>query len=209
ATNFPNNSAARIEQVDGKDDLILTGLDKLDEPDSLIALRKEVQRRLPRAELPEILLEIATRTGFSNEFTHISERDSRASELVTSICAVLVAQACNTGTGPLERNDVPALRRSRLSWVNQNYIRNETLTAANACPVSAQNRIPLVHHYNLVSNQFTGLNGIVVPGTLRDSLALLAVVLEQQTELNPTEIMTDTGAYADFPLRQPWLFCPL
>jgi Tn3 transposase DDE domain len=129
ATNFPNNSAARIEQVDGKDDLILTGLDKLDEPDSLIALRKEVQRRLPRAELPEILLEIAARTGFSNEFTHISERDSRASELVTSICAVLVAQACNTGTGPLERNDVPALRRSRLSWVNQNYIRNETLTA--------------------------------------------------------------------------------
>ena len=133
--------------MDGKDDLILTGLDKLDEPDSLIALRKEVQRRLPRAELPEILLEIAARTGFSNEFTHISERDSRASELVTSICAVLVAQACNTGTGPLERNDVPALRRSRLSWVNQNYIRNETLTAANACLVSAQNRIPLVHHW--------------------------------------------------------------
>jgi Tn3 transposase DDE domain len=90
---------------------------------------------------------IAARTGFSNEFTHISERDSRASELVTSICAVLVAQACNTGTGPLERNDVPALRRSRLSWVNQNYIRNETLTAANACLVSAQNRIPLVHHW--------------------------------------------------------------
>jgi hypothetical protein len=51
--------------VDAKDDLILTGLDKLDEPDSLIALRKEVQRRLPRAELPEILLEIAARTGFS------------------------------------------------------------------------------------------------------------------------------------------------
>jgi TnpA family transposase len=36
-----------------------------------------------------------------------------------------------------------------------------------------------------------------VPGTLRDSLVLLAVVLEQPTELNPTEIMTDTGAYTD------------
>jgi len=35
AANFPNNTAARIEQVDGKDDLILTGLDKLDEPESL------------------------------------------------------------------------------------------------------------------------------------------------------------------------------
>jgi TnpA family transposase len=243
AANFPNNSAARIEQVDGKDDLILTGLDKLDEPESLIALRKEVQRRLPRADLPEILLEIAARTSFTNEFTHISERNSRAADLVTSICAVLVAQACNTGTGPLERNDIPSLRRSRLSWVNQNYIRNETLTAANACLVAAQNRIPLVHswgggevasadglrfvvpvrtvhagpnpkyfgmgrgvtYYNLVSNQFTGLNGIVVPGTLRDSLVLLAVVLEQQTELNPTEIMTDTGAYADVVFGLFWL----
>ena len=36
-----------------------------------------------------------------------------------------------------------------------------------------------------------------MPGTLRDSLVLLAVVLEQQTELQPTQIMTDTGAYSD------------
>lgn len=36
-----------------------------------------------------------------------------------------------------------------------------------------------------------------MPGTLRDSLILLAVVLEQQTELHPTQIMTDTGAYSD------------
>src|SRR5712692_2976719 len=54
-----------------------------------------------------------------------------------------------------------------------------------------------VTYYNLVSNQFTGLNGITVPGTLRDSLVLLSVVLEQQTELQPTEIMSDTGAYTD------------
>jgi len=32
---------------------------------------------------------------------------------------------------------------------------------------------------------------------LRDSLILLAVVLEQQTDLQPTQIMTDTGAYSD------------
>jgi TnpA family transposase len=55
-----------------------------------------------------------------------------------------------------------------------------------------------VTYYNLVSDQFTGLNAIVIPGTLRDSLYLLSVVLEQQTELHPTEIMTDTGAYTDW-----------
>src|ERR1022692_1135905 len=49
----------------------------------------------------------------------------------------------------------------------------------------------------VVSNQFTGLHGITVPGTLRDCLVLLAVVLAQQTELQPTQIMTDTDAYSD------------
>jgi TnpA family transposase len=62
-----------------------------------------------------------------------------------------------------------------------------------------------VTYYNLVSDQFTGLNAIVVPGTLRDSLVLLAVVLEQPTELNPIEIMTDTGAYTDVVFGLFWL----
>jgi TnpA family transposase len=52
-------------------------------------------------------------------------------------------------------------------------------------------------YYNLMSDQFTGLKGIVIPDTLRDSLYLLALVLEQETDLTPVEIMTDTGAYTD------------
>ena len=36
-----------------------------------------------------------------------------------------------------------------------------------------------------------------MPGTLRDSLTLLSVLLEQETALKPTEVMTDTGAYTD------------
>jgi TnpA family transposase len=51
--------------------------------------------------------------------------------------------------------------------------------------------------YNLLSDMYAGLNGIVAPGTLRDSLILLAVVLNQDTDLQPTTIMTDTGAYSD------------
>lgn len=51
--------------------------------------------------------------------------------------------------------------------------------------------------YNLVSDRFSGLNAITVPGTMRDSLYLLAVVLEQETELNLGEIMTDTAGYTD------------
>jgi TnpA family transposase len=62
-----------------------------------------------------------------------------------------------------------------------------------------------VTYYNLVSDKFTGLNAIVVPGTLHDSLVLLSVVLEQPTELQPTEIMTDTGAYTDVIFGLFWL----
>ena len=243
ATNLSSNPLARVEKVDGKDELVLTSPDKLEEPPSLVWLRNEIAARLPRVDLPEILLEIAARTDFTAKFTHISERDSRAGDLAVSICAVLLAEACNIGMEPLVRNDVPALRRSRLSWVSQNFVRNETITEANASLVAAQNNIPLVHawgggevasadglrfvvpvrtihagpnpkyfgyergvtYYNLVSDQFTGLNAIVVPGTLRDSLVLLAVVLEQPTELNPIEIMTDTGAYTDVVFGLFWL----
>ena len=155
--------------------------------------------------------------------------------MTLSLCAVLLAEACNIGIEPLVRPDIPALHRTRLDWINQNYIRHETLTEGNALLVAAQNGIPLVHswgggdvasadgmrfvvpvrtvhaspnpkyfgrhrgvtYYNLMSDQGTGLNAMIVPGTLRDSLVLLSVLLEQQTELQPTQIMTDTGAYTD------------
>ena len=57
--------------------------------------------------------------------------------------AVLLAEACNIGLEPVVRSDHPALTRARLSWVQQNYIRAETLTRANACLVDAQSTIDL------------------------------------------------------------------
>ena len=57
----------------------------------------------------------------------------------------------------------------------------------------------------LSSDQFTGLNGIVVPGTLRDSMYLLEVVLGQQTSLRPMEIMTDTAGVSDIVFALFWL----
>ncbi len=235
AARLPDNPAVRFEKVGDKQELVLSPLDKMDEPASLIALRAKVTGMLPRVDLPELILEIAARTRFTDAFTHISERTARASDLHVSICAVLMGEACNTGPEPLIRGDVPALKRDRLSWVDQNYLRDDTITAANTLLVAAQSRSALtsvwgggevasadgmrfvvpvrsVHSgpnpkyfgvgrgvtwYNLISNQFSGLNDITVPGTLRDSLVLLAVVLEQQTDLQPTQIMTDTGAYSD------------
>ena len=46
-----------------------------------------------------------------------------------------------------------------------------------------------ITYYNFTSDQYTGFHGIVVPGTLRDSIYILEGLLEQKTSLNPTEIM--------------------
>jgi TnpA family transposase len=232
---LPANPDVRFEKVKGKEELILTPLDAMDEAPSLIQLRKVVAERLPRVELAELVLEVALRTGFTQAFTHLTDRSARTADFALSLCAALLAEACNTGPEPFIRHDTPALRRDRIAWVKQNYLRDETISAGNATLVAAQNRIALAHAwgggeiasadgmrfvvpirtvhagpnpkyfgplrgmtwYNLLSDQFTGLNAIPVPGTLRDSLVLLAVVLEQQTELKPTRIMTDTGAYSD------------
>jgi TnpA family transposase len=147
AANLPMNAAVRIEQVEGRDTLTVTGLDKLEEPVSLIKLREQVLARLPRVDLPEVLLEIHARTGFAHEFTHISEGAARVVDLPMSLCAVLLAEACNIGLEPVAHAATPALTRGRLSWIQQNYIRAETLTRANASLVDAQSFIPLAQYW--------------------------------------------------------------
>lgn len=235
AERVPANPAVRILRGTAGADLAIEPLDKVEEPMSLVSLRGAVDARIPRLDLPELVLEVHARTGFADAFTHASEGAARAVDVATSICAVLVAEATNTGFEPLVRPDNPALRRSRLSWVKQNFFRAGTLAGSNAVLVGAQNVIELariwgggevasadglrfvvpvrtihagpnpryfgqnrgVTWYNLASDQFTGLNAVTVPGTLRDSLNLLALVLEQETDLSPIEIMTDTAGYTD------------
>ena len=242
-TNLPTNAAVRLETVEGREHIVLTGLDKLVETPSLLTLRQQVNGLLPSIDLPELLLEVHNQTGFADAFTHISEGNARVEDLALSICAVLIAEACNIGLGPLTRQDIPALTRSRLSWVQQNYLRAETLIRANARLVDAQTRIPLaqswgggevasadglrfvvplrtlnagpnskyfgvgrgVTYYNFTSDQFTGFHNIVIPGTLRDSLFILEGLLEHQTCLQPTEIMSDTAGYSEVVFGLFWL----
>jgi TnpA family transposase len=243
AAHLPSNPHLRFERRRGREELVLTGLDRLPEPESLGRLRAMVGERLPEVDLPDVLLEIAARTGFHDAFTHLGERDAKVDGFTTSLCAVLVAEACNIGLEPLLQPEDPALRRARLSWVAQNFVRDETIAAANARLVAAQNMLPIarlwgdgeiasadgvrfvvpsraVHagpnpryfgigrgitYYNLMSDQFTGLNAVVVPGTLKDSLVILGLLLGQETELEPAEIMADTGAYTDCIFGLFWL----
>lgn len=243
SARFADNDAVRVEYKDDKATLTITNLDKLEESAGLIELRKQTAALLPQVDLAELLLEIQAKTGFADEFTHVSEAEARTDDLSTSVCAVLLSEACNIGLRAVEHRDPPALTRGRLNWVQQNYIRAETLTRANARLVDYQATLPLAQqwgggdvasadglrfvtpvrtlnagpnrkyfgsdqgltYYNFTSNQYTGFHGIAVPGTLRDSIYILEGLLEQQTSLNPTEIMTDTAGASDMVFGLFWL----
>lgn len=58
---------------------------------------------------------------------------------------------------------------------------------------------------NFTSDQFTGFHGIVIPGAAREALYILDGLLEQQSSLIPTELMTDTAGYTDVVFGLFWL----
>jgi TnpA family transposase len=243
AANFSENTAITIDNSGKKTALTIANLDKLESSPALIQLKEQVTALLPKIDLTELILEIDTHTGFLSEFNHVSEANSRADDLNISICAVLIAEACNIGLEPLIKNHIPALTTNRLNWVKQNYFRAETLTNANAKLVNYHSTLSLakkwgggevasadgmrlvvpvrtIHAgansaffgllkgltwYNFISDQYTGFHAIAIPGTLRDSIFVLEGLLEQQTNLNPTEIMTDTAGASDMIFGLFWL----
>jgi hypothetical protein len=62
-------------------------------------LERRLDERLPEIDLSELLLEVNAATGFCEDMSPLSEGQSilEKKDLAMSICAVLVAQACNIG----------------------------------------------------------------------------------------------------------------
>jgi Tn3 transposase DDE domain len=110
---------------DGK--IHLTGVKAIEEPPSLVDLREVV------SWAPEL----------AEAFTPVSGGRSRLDDLPTSVAACLAAHAMNIGYRPVAKKGVPALERARLSHVFRNYVRPETLAAANAPLVARQAGLPL------------------------------------------------------------------
>ncbi|TXI95280.1 MAG: Tn3 family transposase [Burkholderiaceae bacterium] len=241
---LPKNDAVEIvKDSKNNDRLKLSRLEKIDEPESLKTLKNKVDQLLPTIDFPELLLEVDRMTGFTEDCTHISDMGSRVSEIEVSLCAVFMADSCNIGLEPIINEDIPHLTRNRLSWVQQNCIRAETITKANARLVDYHSTLPLalkmgtgniasadglrftcavrtinsgpnrkyfgskrgLTYYNFSSDQGAGFHGIVITGTMRDSLYLLDGMQDQQTSLDPREIMTDTAGASKIIFALFWL----
>jgi hypothetical protein len=123
--------------------LHLKALQAEEDPPSLVYLRGITHRMMPRVDLPEVLLEVFSWTGADQAFTSITGGEARISDLNVSISALLVAEACNIAWRPVIKPSVAALTRDRLAHVNANYLRLDTIRAANAALIEAQGDIGL------------------------------------------------------------------
>jgi len=149
--------------VRARDRVHVAHLDRLSEPASTSDLRTHTHALLPEVELPELLLEVHAWTGFLDEFTHASGAAIRIQDLALIVCAVLVAQACNIGYRPVARRDDPALTAARLEWVVANFVRPETLVAANNRLIAYHQTIDLTRRWG--SGEIASADGLrfVVP----------------------------------------------
>jgi Tn3 transposase DDE domain len=141
-------AAAVTEQaeiaVDGDGRLHAAKLDAIPDPPSLTDLRARLEAMLPRVDLPELILEVASwQPGFLDAFTAASGGNTRLSELNITVTAALCAHALNIGFTPLLDEASAALTRARVSHVDQNYLRPDTYSTANRVLIDAQAGIEL------------------------------------------------------------------
>ncbi|MFF9870137.1 Tn3 family transposase [Streptomyces sp. NPDC013953] len=134
-------------QPNGRLKLNVDRLGALGETKSLTWLRKTTAAMLPKIDLPDLLFEVDSWTGFLDAFVHLGDGRTRMEDVKTSLVALLVAEACNIGLTPVTDPNDEALTRARLVHVDQYYLRADTVAAANALLIEAQRRVPIVTHW--------------------------------------------------------------
>jgi hypothetical protein len=149
---LPKNEFVRIENGE----LTLSPLDKEEEEiRKEHPLAKRIGPLLPPIQLGQLLAEVDSWTGFSDQLTHAGGATSRIPDLATHLYATLLTQGCNmTLSGMADLSD---LSYDQLLWCTNWYVREETLQAATDVLVNFQYQQPLSKHWG--SGRFSSSDG--------------------------------------------------
>ena len=135
---FACDDFATIE--DGK--LKLKRDDKIIVPPAVTTLQKVINARLPLVRIEQLLMEVDRLTGFSRHFTPVQGHQARPPHFYKTLMAALISQATNLGVVAM-RASVQGLSVDMLRHVLQDFVREDTLTAANAEIVNRHHALPL------------------------------------------------------------------
>ena len=111
-------AASTDVRLDEAGKIHLTGVKAIEEPPSLVDLRKRTTAMLPLVDLPEVILEVMSWVPeLAAAFTTVSGGGSRLEDLPVSIAACLAAHSMNVGYRPIAKRGracpgtVPAVAR--------------------------------------------------------------------------------------------------
>jgi TnpA family transposase len=140
-TILADPGAEGLARLGADGELIVSPLPAEQVPAEADTLAEATSARLPRVQLPALLIEVDQLTGFSEEFTHAGGAQPRNPELRRNLYASLITYACNLGYAGMA--DASGISEDALAWTSQWYLRQETLRAANTRLVNAHHAHPL------------------------------------------------------------------
>lgn len=150
-------------------ELIVSRLTAEEIPPAAQALQQEISQRMPVVDLTDILVEVNTWLGFIDylpglENAHRSEAHSML------VLATILAAGCNIPLSDMARSS--GFTYQSLWWTSSNYLRDDTLKAANTLLVNEHHRQWLTAYWG--DGTFSSSDGqrFAVRGKIRNARAL-------------------------------------
>jgi len=113
-------------------------------PPEADVLARQVSAMLPRIKITDLLMEVDTWTGFSRHFVHLRNGDAATDR--TILLTAILADAINLGLNRMA--DVcPGTSLSRLSWIADWHVRDETYSKGLAEIVNYHRQQPFADHW--------------------------------------------------------------
>lgn len=113
--------------------------------------------QLPGIGIADLLWFVAGNTGFLSTFAHVLDRYVKHEADPREILACIVAMGTNMGLGKMA--EVSGLGYSSLASTARNYLRLETLRAANDAISNAISQLPAFHHYDIQDTLHSSSDG--------------------------------------------------
>lgn len=135
--NWSHSEMARIERQENADRIVVSNIRKAREPKEEQVFKDRIRELILAIDLPDLLLKVNQQVNLTSHFQHTNDSKVRMEELDVSILAVLLAEACNIGFSPVSREGIDSLKFDRLMYVDHQYIRLDTLAAANKAIIDA------------------------------------------------------------------------
>ncbi len=122
---------------------------------------------IPFIKITDLLLEVDATTRFTRAFTHLQTGEVIAEEDRLTLLTALLAEALNLGFTKMAEA-VPGISESRLYWVRDWYLREDTYQQALAVLVNYHHQLPLSQYWGTGALSSSDARAILVGRTRSD-----------------------------------------